>query len=317
MRHPERVYFDELKKQIVIRFRERIPDCSSELSDWKGKVIEQFQDDLQEKVQGRISTRWFYDHLKSEKEDRIPRIDILNLLSEYCGFDSWEDLKEKKKEEGVVGESEATIEVDRRRKRPWGLTIALAVTLMLGAVVLIAFMKEEKVVYTIRFVDSDFGIPIVDKNLELTLLRDGKAVSTIPADSSGCVQLEVEQDDFQIVVQADYYRTDTIWIHTEGREGEEIEIQVDDYSLLIHQLSVTDGDDWERRRSQLDEMIDESVEIFLVAEYNQGIEMYNKEEFIDRMTMPIQALTNIRILQTDYNSNGKIIKMRITQEDEN
>jgi hypothetical protein len=64
----------------------------------------------------------------------------------------------------------------------------------------------------------------------------------------------------------------------------------------------------------LNQMISENAVIFLVTENNQGIEMYNKGEFIDRMTMPISALKNLRILQTQY-KDGKISKMRITQED--
>ena len=79
MRHPERVYFDALKRLIVIRFRERKPECPNKLSDWTGKTIADFQEDLQERVNGRISERWFYDHLKSDQEDRMPRVDILNL----------------------------------------------------------------------------------------------------------------------------------------------------------------------------------------------------------------------------------------------
>ena len=34
-------------------------------------------------VNGRISEKWFYTHIKSNS-GKLPRIDMLNILSEYC-----------------------------------------------------------------------------------------------------------------------------------------------------------------------------------------------------------------------------------------
>ena len=311
MRHPERVYFDELKKQIVIRFREREANCHIDLAEWKGKVIEKFQEDLQEKVKGRISVRWFYDHLKSDNEDRIPRIDILNLLSEYCGFDSWEAFKDQKKVEGI---KEDRLNNKPSRSKPL-IFAAAGLILLLGMTALATVFLNTKKEYKICFVDSDFGIPIENKNLEITLLENGNETSTMKSDSMGCINIPIENEEFSFIVRADYYKSDTFKIKVGDKEGQDIALTVDDYGMLIHQLSVTDGDDWERRRNQLDEMISDEAVIILVTENNQGIEMYNKMEFIDRMTMPISTLKNIRILETEY-KDGKISKMRITQENE-
>jgi len=309
MRHPERVYFDELKNQIVACFRERNADCPDDISEWKGKVIESFQEDLQEKVKGRISTRWFYDHLKSDKEDRIPRVDILNLLSEYCGFDSWEAFIKLKKAEGIKDKPVKT-KLGIKRIIKFLLPI-----LVVSIVVMIAMMMTGKTEYKISFIDSDFGMPIANRNLEITVLEDGRGGRIVKADSNGCVNLILKDEEFRFIVSADYYKTDTLEINTRDKEGEEVTLKIDDYSMLIHQLSVTESEGWERRRDQLDQMIQESAVIFFVTEDNQGIEMYNKDEFIDRMTMPISALKNLRILQTEY-KDGKISKMRITQEND-
>lgn len=316
MRHPDRVYFDALKSQIVICFRKRYIDCPDDISQWKGKVIENFQEDLQEKVKGRISTRWFYDHLKTDKEDRIPRVDILNLLSEYCGSDSWEAFKEQKKTEGL---KERPVKPKLRNKRLIQ-RFSFFIAVMAGTLVFVMSTAradsetKSKVDYKIKFIDSDFGIPIANKNLEIVLLEYGNEGLVLKADSNGCVNLELKNEIFRFIVKADYYKTDTIEINTGDKVGEVIQLKIDDYSMLIHQLSVTKSKEWERRRDQLDQMISENAVIFLVTENNQGIEMYNKDEFIDRMTMPISALNNLRILQTQY-EDGTISKMRITQED--
>jgi cell division protein FtsL len=316
MRHPDRVYFDALKSQIVTCFRNRYPDCPDDISQWKGRVIENFQEDLQEKVKGRISTRWFYDHLKSDKEDRIPRVDILNLLSEYCGFDSWEAFKEQKKSEGL---KERPVKLKLGNKR-FVQRLSFFIAMISVAIVFFKMNSEtisettDNIEYKISFVDSDFGMPIANKNVEIILLESGSEGVVLKADSNGCIKLELKNETVRFAVNADYYKTDTIEINTGDKKGETIQLKIDDYSMLIHQLSVTKSEEWERRRNQLDKMISENAVIFLVTENNQGIEMYNKGEFIDRMTMPISALKNLRILQTQY-KDGKISKMRITQED--
>ena len=344
MRHPERVYFDELKERILVRFQERQPDCPANFSEWTLKHIELLQGDLQERVKGRISTRWFYDHLKANREDRIPRIDILNLLSAYCEFESWEAFKAesrvakatrleakreaeemqreeelaKREDEGLKREGyQAKQKGGQGKRKPRRLEkVLIGVTFLLGATLLIAFMTNGKTEYKLCFVDADFGIPIANKQLKITLLEDGHPGPVIEADSNGCLQLNTDQAEVNFVVRADYYRADTFKVVVREQQGEEIRLKVDDYSLLIHQLSVTtSSEDWERRRSQLEEMIHEDAMIFLVARDNQGIELFNREEFIDRMTLPISALKNIRILQTEYR-DGKISKMRITQEED-
>lgn len=304
---------------MIRRFQERQADCPTQFSEWKGKLIEDFQADLEEKVKGRISTRWFYDHLKTDRGDRMPRIDILNLLSAYCGYASWEAFKAEHsptvevEQEPVVIQKEALTPPQRTSgylKK--GLVL---LSILIVASVLIALTMGSKTNYSICFVDADFGMPIVNKNLAVMLPEEGDSGTWIKADSNGCVQLTLDKTEFEIIVQADYYAKGTFKIKVGEKTGQEIALKVDDYSLLIHQLSMSSNDDWERRRSQLEGMIHEDAVIILVAQDNQGIEMYNREEFIDRMTMPISALKNIRILQTEYRDE-KISKMRITQEGE-
>ena len=73
-------------------FKESYPHASDSISDWKGQMIYQFQEDLMEKVQDQVSEKWFYTHMK-KGSSRLPRLDILNMLSRYAGFDSWDDFK--------------------------------------------------------------------------------------------------------------------------------------------------------------------------------------------------------------------------------
>jgi hypothetical protein len=311
MRHPERIYFELLKTQIVLRFQESVLDCPDVLNEWNGKTIEQFQKDLQEKVKGRISTRWFYDHLKTEQEDKLPRIDILNLLSEYCNYASWVDFKTANKGEGIVEKNIS----EPKQKGNWRVPVLIGLALV-GALILFIFIpnKKEQREFQLNFVDSDFGMPITTSDLEIRLLNKENGGDVLKADTAGTVTMPITSDLIHFVVEADYYQTDTFEISVGEKKEEKIALKVDDYSVLIHQMSVTSEEDWERRRKQLNGIICNDAVIILVTQDNHGIEMFNKEEFIDLMTMPINALENLKILQTEYRDE-KISKMRITQEE--
>ena len=63
-----------------------------EFKDWSGYDIQNFQDDLEGKCKSTVSEKWFYNHFKNENE-KLPRVDVLNLLSFYCGFKNWDDFK--------------------------------------------------------------------------------------------------------------------------------------------------------------------------------------------------------------------------------
>ena len=86
-------YFDLLKSKVIERFLS-LHSAPSSVKDWNGHDIVNFQEDLFEKVKGRVSEKWFYTYFKNNAA-KLPRIDMLNLLSEYAGYNNWNDLKTK------------------------------------------------------------------------------------------------------------------------------------------------------------------------------------------------------------------------------
>lgn len=117
--------FEILKKTISDRFLEENSAQSSDISNWKGQEIAVFQEDLFNKTKSTVSEKWFYTYFKSDFK-KLPRIDMLNLLSQYCGFKSWAHFLrqkeievfgkvEKEKEPYVISrpEVDSTIEVNQ------------------------------------------------------------------------------------------------------------------------------------------------------------------------------------------------------------
>ena len=91
MSDKELIYFEILKKEVV-KTLQNSHSVNSDIETWKGQEIIYLQDDLSDKVNGRISEKWFYTHIKSNS-GKLPRIDMLNILSEYAGYQNWNDLK--------------------------------------------------------------------------------------------------------------------------------------------------------------------------------------------------------------------------------
>ena len=100
--------FEILKKSIAKRFLEENSAQSSDISNWKGQEIIAFQDDLFDKTKSTVSEKWFYTYFKSDFK-KLPRIDMLNLLAQYCGYKNWAHFLNQKEIE-VFGKSNTEVE---------------------------------------------------------------------------------------------------------------------------------------------------------------------------------------------------------------
>lgn len=89
------LHFEQLKKNVQAQYLKEYTPSYDEISKWKGIDIIYFQEDLRKKAKGNISEKSFYTYFKSSPVSKLPRIDMLNLLSIYAGYDSWYDFKKK------------------------------------------------------------------------------------------------------------------------------------------------------------------------------------------------------------------------------
>ncbi|MCU7580657.1 hypothetical protein N4T06_05365 [Riemerella anatipestifer] len=87
------LHFEQLKVEVQEVFLESHTPSEEDISLWKGIDIVYFQEDLRKKAKGNISERSFYTYFKSSPTQKLPRIDMLNLLSSYTGYANWYDFK--------------------------------------------------------------------------------------------------------------------------------------------------------------------------------------------------------------------------------
>ncbi|MBX2844242.1 MAG: hypothetical protein KTR26_20920 [Flammeovirgaceae bacterium] len=296
-------YFSQLKNEISRKLRETYPHYPDDLKTLKGQEISNFQEDLIGKVGGRISEKWFYTHLKGNNE-QLPRIDILNLLSLYCGYKDWGEFKSKYQK------------INRSKKNI--LPGKSGIIVLIFSVVLLAFYffpNQKK--YEFCFVDEYTQQPIRPSSVEILLIQKNESPLWLNADENSCIIIETKEKEIKFIVRANYYLSDTITrVFKEDYPNEKIKLRTNEYAQMIHFFSHSKVNDWKKRRQQLKEIFAENARIYQVVSINGiGVELYNKEEFIDKLTMPLKSLRNIEVLETIYTGN-QISVLKFTQRDE-
>ncbi len=306
MKEREGQYLDLLKKEIARTMSLSNPGISLDIREWKGQDIIDFQEDLLDKTKERVSEKWFYTHMKAT-HDKIPRIDVLNLLARYSGYSGWREFK---------NENQDTIdsEAETKNTRPsrvylqiFGLLLVLMVSIML-------VKKLGNKSYSFEFFDAYTKHMIRNTAIEIIFLSEDESPVHRNLDTVGYFTLKTKEKSTRFVLKAPYYKTDTITrILKKMDESERIYMYPNDYALMIHYFSSANVKEWEKWRAQLDKMISDSAYICQVFDGEQtGIELYNKSEFLNKLTVPVSSLKNIEIIETIY-TGGKISLLRFRQ----
>ncbi len=306
MEKAEIQYLNLLKTAVVDTMKQSYPGIANDISDWKGQDIINFQEDLLEKVNEHISEKWFYSHMKSENE-KLPRIDMLNFLSRYVGYIDWRDFKYKNRESIIKADQDKKSEQTSLYLKIAGLLLLLVVS-----IVLVKFTGNKS--YQFTFKDAHTKRRITDTLTEIIILNENESPVYEKCDPPGYYNLKTKKEKIRFMVKSPYYETDTITRVLDKFEGSEsIYLYPNDFAMMIHYFSATNVKDWKKRRGHLDRMISDSAFIYQFFDEGQvGMELYNKEEFIDKLTMPVNSLKNIEIMETIY-TGRKISVLRFKQ----
>ena len=276
---------------------------STDVSEWKGNDIMSFQDELMQQVNGRISEKWFYTHVKAEG-DKLPRIDMLNMLSTFLNYKDWNDFK-----------ANTTVKIPREKKgsRKFILIGLIAVIVIFGMTYLFSTLSQATK-YNFCFIDKDRLVSIEDP-IEVEILKENESSTFLNCDAGGCIEISSEGKYVKFVVRSAYYESDTIIRSSKSNTSERVKLLVNDYALMIHIFSKSEVKSWKERRKQLDKMISKNAQIIQINEGSEiAMEIYNKKEFIDKLTMPTSGLKNIKIIETKF-QDSQIIKMRFIQKE--
>ncbi|KAA1244801.1 hypothetical protein [Aquimarina sp. RZ0] len=267
---------------------------------WKGQDIILFQEDLQKKTKGSISEKSFYSYFKNTPE-KLPRVDILNMLSHYCGYINWNDFKTKN--------SKKTTLTKKKYPKKGSSLILISTILITSAYLLIP--REHT--FRFCFIDQDRNQPIDKTPIDITILNHEQSHFYTKSDSSGCFNWKTKDDFIHFVIKSPYHKTDTIFRTAASLSIENIQVRTDDYTLMLYYYANGKVEDWKNRKRELSKMIADDAIIFQVLPAGLGIEIYSKSELIKKLTTPTKSLKDIEIIESKR-SNGQIVKLKFSSK---
>ncbi len=289
--------FQLLKTAVADTFL-RENHAPASFKDWKGDEIVAFQDDLFQKTKGRVSEKWFYTYFKNEAE-KLPRIDMLNLLSVYAGYPNWNAFN------AAHGGAITAKQTGRKRKSLW------LVLLVAPLLVIVYFLLNRENEFQFCMIDEDQNKAITRIPVNIKILTDDESPVYLKTDSLGCFSYRTKERTIRFVAQSPYHKTDTIIRHIGSNGNPTVKLSTDDYTLMLRYYSTGNVKELQKRKEQLRRLIADDAEIYQVFPEQSGIEMYSKEEFINKLTIPTSSLKNINILDKRY-LDGKIIKLKFS-----
>lgn len=312
-------YFTSLKTAVLRKFCEANPHWQRPLSEFGVREIARLQELMQEQAGGRISEKWFYTHLKKDQE-KLPRVDVLDLLSRYAGHADWAAFKDAETPQTLGETAPAIANVNRflpsKRVRVAAFSAIGALAFLTLVLAMSSLRATVLSTYEVCFTDAMTLQPLVDTDIRLEQQAEGQSPTVEMADAKGCHTFRTTSDHVVFTVTAAYYHPDTITrsLKTEHLK-ETIPLRRDDYAWMIHLFSSGNVADLKKRREQLGRMIAEDAVILQVdPATGAGVELYNKTEFITKLTLPVSSLKNLKVLETIYEPSGRIQKMRFAQD---
>ncbi|GAA3629129.1 hypothetical protein [Flavivirga jejuensis] len=286
-------YFNLLKKKVAATFLKtnHAPDL---IEAWKGEDIVSFQEDLFIKVKAKVSEKWFYTYFKNNTE-KLPRIDMLNLLSEYVDLKDWNTFK-------ATHKNKTHVLSNKRKPLYWLL-------LLIPVIVFFVFGMNSKNQFHFCFVDAIKNTPITKTPLDIKILQDEESPLYFKTDSLGCFNYETKETRIKFVVQSPYHKTDTIVRFIDSNSNQTVKLVTDDYALMLHYYSNGNVKDWKKHKQQLNNLIANDAQIYQLFDTNIGVELFTKEDFIRFITTPTRNLRRVEILDKTL-KDGKISKLK-------
>ena len=332
MKDLELSYFEELKKEIQTEYLKNNTPSDDDISKWKGIDITYFQEELRKKAKGNISEKTFYTYFKSSNLDRLPRIDMLNLLSNYVDYDSWYEFKKQheyidksfKKDKITISKTKHTENKIIKEKKNLNFDLryiiysVILLCLLFGMGILLSSELLNKT-YQFCFTDADRGNSI-QNNIDIKIIKENESPIHYKIKAGECFLITTKDKTLKMEVSSPMYETLEIFRNLENApEIENIALKPDDYALMLYYYSTKDTNNSSlehirNKQQKLNHLISEDALIYQIFDNEiYGIETLSKQKYIGLVTTPTKSLQNLKVLATKM-ENGKIVSIKFKIE---
>lgn len=300
--------FYVLKQHVLSRYREEFPYATTDWKTFSGKDILQLIDSIETATKERVSEKWIYTHLKPAKNEKLPRKDMLDILAIYCHFTSWEMFIASQNRNIPETKNSNNKTVKNRKKKIFWLLLGTFILIM-G--IIFFFLKNQKTKQvqskeTEKISVKDFYTeePIEDSTVQLFVKKDGKLkplkLQKIP--------ISAVEEKSEIIVESPFYTEAKVEIKNDETV---IILKPDDHAMILKAFMQSDIKDWEIRKTQLDKILSDDLEVLIHLQNSLGIEYMNKTEFAQKLIIPTKAIKRWQILSLEQDELHRITKIRI------
>jgi hypothetical protein len=310
----EIILFEQLKREVTKTFLKDFPTLNPDISKWKGLDIIYFQEHLRQKVRGNVSEKWFYTYFKSSFE-KLPRIDMLNLLAQYCGYRrGWTEFIEKYKssynedfiesdgqikdqfsdytktpldDDGKKNENVLNTDIKTSKEKQFFrfnklIYTALGVISLLLIIYAVDKYYEYRNTFTFCFYDADRG-SIIKSKLEIIIQKNSVSPEFYTV-SNGCFIYRSSTDTLKMTISSPMYKKESFVvglkeIRDKGDENSRnFKLRPDDYAIMLYYYSTAVTNSDENKKSQLIKQRKEELNK-LIADDALIYQVYDNELF--------------------------------------
>ncbi|MFY0482791.1 hypothetical protein ACI6PS_09295 [Flavobacterium sp. PLA-1-15] len=292
--------FQLLKTDVLLTYKKQHPYFEGTWKTFTSQDILNLIDLIENKTNQRVSEKWIYTHLKPEDNPKLPRKDMLDILSQLVGYSGWDEYLFKNKKESIKENKSI------KRKPKTGIWVVLGIILIgIATYFFYQFRTESK---TIIIKDAFTNKKIESDEIRATVLEDEREKPIEIVNS----EIKISKGKTKILLKSPYYKEKTIVVDKDSQS--DIVLQPDDYAMMLKAFMKSDIKDWQTRKVQLQKILAEDVEVIIILKDELGSEYFNKQEFSEKLIVPSASLKKMRLIDIQHNGKNEINFVRIIQE---
>ena len=295
-----------LKNSVLEQYQNSYPYFNGSWKSFTTQDIVNLIDDIQQKTKQTVSEKWMYTHLKPENNQKLPRKDMLDILSVYVGKSGWDEFVFKSNDNS---NDNSNVNNNKNVKysfsKKFGIWVLLFGVLIVGFTIWkLALKKEQK----LEFQNSFTKDSIAKEEVKAYVIEDALE-KQIDINSS---TLNIDKPT-KVVLKSTFYKPKEITV-LPNEPIAKVELNPNDYAMMLKAFMKSDIKDWQTRKEQLNKILSDNLEVMVMLPNELGAEYFNKQEFSQRVTLPSASLKKLKIVELKQENDNKISFLRLISE---
>lgn len=295
--------FYQLKQKVLLKYQEHYPYFQGNWKSFSSQDIQNLIVLIEEKTKQNVSEKWIYTHLKPEINSKLPRKDMLDILSQFSGFSGWDEFQFKNRE--VV--SDEKVVLPKKKNNLFLVLIGILIALI---IVIFLIYSNKKSTQKFQLKNEFTQETIQSNDIKAYKIENNEKIQ-IPI-KNATMEVEAKDENTKIIVESPYYKKQEIKVNKSSGKTE-ILLKPDDFAMMLKAFMKSDIKDWETRKVQLEKILSDDLEVIVMLKDNLGAEYFDKNEFSQKLIVPTESVKKMQILEIKNNENGKIEFIRIKQ----